>query len=551
MKKIFFFFAWLTCVTALQAQETMEQGLKLPQVRMLENAGWRVQHSLWSLDSLTIYFSAQAPNTHHYDLYVLRSEGWQWSEPQRIAGLNSEQDEWWPSVSTDESTIYFVRRTPAVPGEKNSYEKTQIYRSRRQNGVWTKPEPIIISGDQDTKPVIAEDNKSMTFYRRAESKKHDGAWQQMCTRVMDEHNWMLPVLCDQTPVPQPIAILSGAVTQASTGFPIQSARVQVYDAITRQLLQTALVHSATGRFRIALQRGKQYHIDVTADAHSHYYIERDERELSARVEENSCSVVLSPQLHIRLQLYDAETQESLGEERQHLNIGAIHPIALRRKGYRDTTLVLNTEREVLFAESEMDIPMTPKKSRHRIIVRDSRTNEPVPDVSLRMNGRAATLDTALRLEQNITLQLSAAGYFFYDTLFNSGKDERERQLNILLQPIVKDFVLQLRAIQFATDSYELTDDSNSQLDQLLHLMQINPTLRIELSAHTDDRGSDRYNDRLSTLRGEAVAQWLTSRGIAADRIEAVGYGKRKPLVPNNSDENRALNRRVEIKVIDY
>ena len=121
----------------------------------------------------------------------------------------------------------------------------------------------------------------------------------------------------------------------------------------------------------------------------------------------------------------------------------------------------------------------------------------------------------------------------------------------MLQPIVRDFVLQLRAIQFDTDSYELKEESNEELEKLLHLMQINPTLRIELSAHTDDRGSDRYNDQLSSLRGQAVAGWLTDRGIAVERIEAMGYGKRKPLVPNDSDENRALNRRVEIKVLDY
>ena len=81
-------------------------------------------------------------------------------------------------------------------------------------------------------------------------------------------------------------------------------------------------------------------------------------------------------------------------------------------------------------------------------------------------------------------------------------------------------------------------------------MFINPTLRIELSAHTDDQGSDRYNDKLSTLRGQAVQSWLKKRGIDGERIESVGYGKRKPLVANDSEENRAINRRVEMRVID-
>ena len=79
------------------------------------------------------------------------------------------------------------------------------------------------------------------------------------------------------------------------------------------------------------------------------------------------------------------------------------------------------------------------------------------------------------------------------------------------------------------------------------LMEENPQMEIEVSAHTDDRGSDAYNDRLSSRRGEAVARYLIRAGVAAGRIHTVGYGKRRPLVPNDSEENRERNRRVEFK----
>lgn len=140
---------------------------------------------------------------------------------------------------------------------------------------------------------------------------------------------------------------------------------------------------------------------------------------------------------------------------------------------------------------------------------------------------------------------------FYDTLFYTGKDTRERTVMVALLPIQKDMVLQLRNIQFEHDSYELTESSNDELESLAQLLFMNPTLRIELSSHTDDQGSDKYNDRLSTLRGQAVEKWLINRGIPADRMVIMGYGKRKPLVPNDSDEQRAINRRVEIKVLDF
>ena len=112
-------------------------------------------------------------------------------------------------------------------------------------------------------------------------------------------------------------------------------------------------------------------------------------------------------------------------------------------------------------------------------------------------------------------------------------------------------MLRLRNIQFEYNSYELTESSNDELESLAQLLFINPSLRIELSAHTDDQGSDQYNDRLSSLRGKAVQTWLIERGVDPSRMEAVGYGKRKPLVANDSEANRAINRRVEIKVLDF
>ena len=112
----------------------------------------------------------------------------------------------------------------------------------------------------------------------------------------------------------------------------------------------------------------------------------------------------------------------------------------------------------------------------------------------------------------------------------------------------EEMVLQLRNIQFDHNSYALTKSSYSELDKLVKLMQDNPSMQIELSAHTDDVGSDRYNMRLSQRRGESAMKYLLRNGIAADRIVAKGYGKTKPLVPNTSDENRAINRRVEFTI---
>jgi len=82
---------------------------------------------------------------------------------------------------------------------------------------------------------------------------------------------------------------------------------------------------------------------------------------------------------------------------------------------------------------------------------------------------------------------------------------------------------------------------------VLNLMKADPKLAIEIGGHTDNVGKPDYNLKLSDARAAAVRQWLIEHGIAAARLTSRGYGDTQPLVPNTSDENRARNRRVELK----
>jgi outer membrane protein OmpA-like peptidoglycan-associated protein len=81
------------------------------------------------------------------------------------------------------------------------------------------------------------------------------------------------------------------------------------------------------------------------------------------------------------------------------------------------------------------------------------------------------------------------------------------------------------------------------------LLSENPAIEIEMSAHTDSRGADDYNFRLSDNRARSVMDYILSKGIAPSRIQSKGYGETKPVVPNDTDDNRQLNRRVEFKIL--
>lgn len=156
---------------------------------------------------------------------------------------------------------------------------------------------------------------------------------------------------------------------------------------------------------------------------------------------------------------------------------------------------------------------------------------------------------------------------FYLTQFR-GKDgdpNKDKVLDIEVQQRAKSFseninkaiesttaadkVLALNHIGFETGSSNLTANSKYELDNLVAAMTAHPTLRIEIGGHTDDTGESEANRLLSQQRAASVAKYLTDRGVDAGRLRTVGYGDSKPLVANDTDENRAKNRRTEITVL--
>ncbi|MCH7225390.1 OmpA family protein [Haloferula sp. A504] len=101
-------------------------------------------------------------------------------------------------------------------------------------------------------------------------------------------------------------------------------------------------------------------------------------------------------------------------------------------------------------------------------------------------------------------------------------------------------------ILFDYDQASLQKDSLKQLEHVLTLLQDNPDLNVEIQGHTDDQGGDAYNLELSQRRADAVRSFLLLFGIPEPRLTAKGYGETMPVAPNDTDENRARNRRVEL-----
>lgn len=144
------------------------------------------------------------------------------------------------------------------------------------------------------------------------------------------------------------------------------------------------------------------------------------------------------------------------------------------------------------------------------------------------------------------------GYLFYSDQFvlENKKFVEAFKLPVPLSPITVGAKISLRNIFFETNSFKLKNESKYELVKLNEFLKGNPTVRIEISGHTDNVGADVANQTLSTNRAKAVYDYMLKQGIDPKRLVFKGYGKTQPMDVNSTEAGRARNRRTEVKIIE-
>lgn len=104
-------------------------------------------------------------------------------------------------------------------------------------------------------------------------------------------------------------------------------------------------------------------------------------------------------------------------------------------------------------------------------------------------------------------------------------------------------------VHFETAKSKLLSSSFPTLDELVAVLELKPDLRLEIAGHTDNVGNDASNLKLSQDRAQAVVNYLVKKGIAAERLEANGYGEQAPIASNETEEGRQENRRTEARIL--
>lgn len=152
--------------------------------------------------------------------------------------------------------------------------------------------------------------------------------------------------------------------------------------------------------------------------------------------------------------------------------------------------------------------------------------------------------------RDYAITATSEGYIFYSERFSVPASEKGKEVvhNIPLSPI-KDGKTRLLVL-FDYNKTELLEESTAELDRAVDFLKAHSAIKISVEGHTDDQGSDEFNDKLSKDRADAVKKYLVSQGITASRIKTKGNGKHHPAVEGTTDEARAQNRRVEMLIVE-
>jgi outer membrane protein OmpA-like peptidoglycan-associated protein len=465
-------------------------------------------------DEQTLVFTALKPEGDE-DLMIATYNGESWSPPTSLSpGINTNDNEGTASLSADGRLIVFT----ACQGRKG-FGSCDLYLSRKTGSDWSTPEnlgPTVNTRYYESQPSLSADGRRLYFVSdRPGGKGRRDIWRS----DLDASNtWNEPVNIG-APVNTPLNEASPFIhANGQSLFFASDGHLGLggYDLFVADSLASA--GTGTG---------------WSTPTNLGYPINTSEDQASLFVAANGTRAY-----------YSFEEQKDGVSQRSRLYVFDL-PETLRER-----------VKPVSFLKGK---------------VADSRSGKPLPAlvelINLNTNQVVSRVNTDATTGQytavlpsggDYALYVSTPGYLFKSLSFDftqPAKGDRHTgtgiALDVPLEPAVGGSSAKetLNNLFFESTRYDLAEKSRTELDRISAFMKANPSVRIEIAGHTDDKGDPAANLLLSQKRAQAVVAYLTKAGVEPGRMQAIGYGKTRPALPNTSDENRQRNRRIEWRVL--
>jgi len=439
---------------------------------------------------------------HDEDIYISRKdEQGEWMEPESIsAAINTSFNEGTSSISADGRTLIFT----SCQGRK-TYGSCDLFISHKIGDHWSEPEnlgPKVNSPAWESQPSLSPDGRTLYFVsdRRGGLGRRD-IW---ASHLGDDGEWSQavnlgpPVNTAEDEVSPFIHANNRTLYFASKGFKGFGG----FDLYSSELIDGRWTEPENLGYPLNTHHD-EVSLFITPNGRKGYYA-IDERHGGLLVSSRIFSFDIPEEIRVRVRssyvagkIYDAVTGKPLGAKIELYDL--------------ETRSLAST------------------------VGSDS------------VNGRYMVI---LNEGSEYALYVEKEGYLFKSVSFGRPEGSLEPVvLDVPLDPVEQGKIVALNNIFFEHDKYALQERSLPELRKTVDFLKKNPDVRIEISGHTDNTGDALYNKELSEKRARSVYDFLVKHGIEQHRISSVGYGDTRPVASNDSEENRAKNRRIEFRIL--
>jgi outer membrane protein OmpA-like peptidoglycan-associated protein/tetratricopeptide (TPR) repeat protein len=242
----------------------------------------------------------------------------------------------------------------------------------------------------------------------------------------------------------------------------------------------------------------------------------------------------------------------LGAEKLMVNNNEDNLLASQAEPVKETVAaqtVAIKEAQLTILKGVITDALTRKPLEATIEIVDNQMNQVI--ATFTSNSATGKYLVSLPAGKNYGIAVKKEGYLFHSENFDIPNTAAFQQVtkDVELKNLAVGSKIVLKNIFFDFDKATLRPESTNELERLTKLLNDVPTLKIEISGHTDSKGANDYNKALSDNRAKAVVDYLIKAGIASNRLVYKGYGEEQPISTNETDEGRQLNRRTEFKIL--
>jgi outer membrane protein OmpA-like peptidoglycan-associated protein len=445
------------------------------------------------------------------DFYVSKKVNNVWQTANPITSVNTAGNEGAPSLSADGEIMFFASCMEMTgdygSSDRKGYGSCDIFYAQKINGKWSKPRnagAMINTKNWETQPSFSSDGKTLYFVRGMVARDGIKNPDIYSSTIGTDGKFSEPIkLSDNinTPMGEESVFIhpdNQTLYFSSEGHPGMGG-LDIF--VSKK--------QADGSWGKAINLG--YPINTSVDENSLLVDANGKLAYFASEREGGFG---------GLDIYQFELPESVRPEK----ITYVKGLTYNAR----TKVPVEASFELIDLETQQSVTSAYSNSAGEFLV-------------------------TLTSNHNYLVNVSKPGFLFYSDNF-SLKDKiadynKPYKLQIPLQPIDTG-IIELKNIFFDVNKWDLKAESKAELQKIITFLKANPTLKVEFSGHTDNSGDKVFNKTLSNNRAKAIYDYVIEKGsLPATNLSYKGYGDTKPKAPNDTPENKAKNRRTELKIL--